>query len=773
MLRRSYLGFVALLLAGLPVQATAQSAAPLDLSQGRVFLATDEPVVETAGRVLIEEIEKRTGIALPAGGDTPGQPDIHLRVQAEDAAEPLAPEGFRLAFDEDEDTLTITGADPRGVLFGVGHLLRKMSWQEGSVTLPQDALIASAPQYPLRGHQLGYRARANTYDAWDVAQYEQYIRELAIFGSNAVENIPTEGGEDSDVMPISRDEMNAAMSEICREYGLEFWMWIPATFNLTDPELRAAGLEEHWEIYSTTPHVSDIFFPGGDPGENHPRDVMPYLADVAEILHEYHPDAMIWLSMQGYRGERVDYVYDWIHQNDPRDWLAGLVHGPGSPALPETRERLPEHYKIRHYPDITHTVRSQYPLNYWDPAYARTHTREPVQVQPEHESYIHNTFAQYTSGFLAYSDGSHDNADKMIWSQLGWDTGTSVDTILTDYARFFLSAENPSELADGLAAFERNWEGPLATNGSVSMVAEFWRSQAHKRLDWRMDMFVMRAYLDEYTRQRLLHETVLEAEANAAVLAHLEEGPEAAIEAALAILARQDDPPARIANLREELLRLGEELWQSIGFQTSVPMYGALVGHRGAVLDYIDVPLNDRWWLEDEFEKVRAMEDEEAQIAHLRKVATWEDPGPGGFYDDIGHIGKSPRVVYAGGLSAHPTFHRNPGPTQWAHSGGFGRGRQAWHATIGFPHALQYEGLDSRRSYTLRLVGMGDAKPLADGEPLTASRYGTGEADIKEFPIPAELTEDREVLITFEPLVEDVNWREQSRIAEAWLLMDE
>src|SRR5690606_37390767 len=136
-----------------------------------------------------------------------------------------------------------------------------------------NSAIESAPKYPIRGHQLGYRDRPNTYDKWDVAQYEQYIRDLIIFGANCIENIPSEGGVDSKHMVMSRLEMNTKLSELCGKYGIDFWMWIPATFDLTDKELRAAGLANHEEIYKTSPRVDDVFFPGGDPGDNPPSEV--------------------------------------------------------------------------------------------------------------------------------------------------------------------------------------------------------------------------------------------------------------------------------------------------------------------------------------------------------------------------------------------------------------------------------------------------------------------------------------------------------------------
>ena len=72
------------------------------------------------------------------------------------------------------------------------------------------ASIATAPKYPLRGHQLGYRPKTNSYDGWDVAQWEQYIRDLAVFGTNAIELIPPRSDDAADSphfpLPPMRDD---------------------------------------------------------------------------------------------------------------------------------------------------------------------------------------------------------------------------------------------------------------------------------------------------------------------------------------------------------------------------------------------------------------------------------------------------------------------------------------------------------------------------------------------------------------------------------------
>ena len=128
------------------------------------------------------------------------------------------PEGFRI--DRDGDSVIVTGNDARGVLYGVGWLLRHLEVRRSSVLLPDALLdggpIRSAPHYPLRGHQIGYRPKTNSYAGWTVAEWEQYVRELAIFGANAVEVIPpvSDDAPDSDHFPLPQIDMMREVSAI-------------------------------------------------------------------------------------------------------------------------------------------------------------------------------------------------------------------------------------------------------------------------------------------------------------------------------------------------------------------------------------------------------------------------------------------------------------------------------------------------------------------------------------------------------------------------------
>jgi hypothetical protein len=79
--------------------------------------------------------------------------------------------------------------------------------------------------------------------------------------------------------------------------------------------------------------------------------------------------------------------------------------------------------------------------------------------------------------------------------------------------------------------------------------------------------------------------------------------------------------------------------FKALVIKPSVETYQASGYERGAVLDYLDYPLNNRWWVEDQFVEIRLLESEDEKIARLDIIRKWENPGPGSFYDDIGNVG--------------------------------------------------------------------------------------------------------------------------------------
>jgi hypothetical protein len=766
-----------------------QTQQSLDLTSATLVVREEAPQVErTAADVLVEEIERRAGVSWRVGTEWSTQGwSVALFSGEETALRGVpVPDGLRAEKAEsyaiwtdsslsERPVLWIRGSDPRGALFGVGRLLRNLICRPGSVRLTAPLNLVSAPCYPIRGHQMGYRATANSYDAWSPAQYERYIRELAIFGCNSVENIPFQDARPT-VNPYPRNQMNADLSRICQRYGLDYWIWVPADFDLRDAQRRAEALREHEALFRDCPALSGVFVPGGDPGDNPAELVIAYIQEMSRLLRPLHPDARIWLSMQGFAGSQQDRVYQWIQEERP-DWFGGLVAGPSSPPLPEMRARLPHPYLIRDYPDITHSVRCQFPVPYWDPAFAFTLGREGVNPRPLFFARVVRDTAPFTNGFISYSDGVHDDVNKIVWSALAWDPDADIRAILIEYGRVFFGQEIAEEACDGILALERNWEGALATNGGVEATFAFWQQLERKAPDlrdnWRWQMCLLRACYDRYTRQRLLYETKLEAEANEKLLRARHIGADQAIQGALQTLQRADTHPI-LPELADRIAQLCEDLFQSIGLQTSVERYQASGLERGAVLDFLRYPLNNRWWLEDELAKAGEMASEEERIARLEAIARWENPGPGCFYDDIGHIARSPRVVRHEKL-AGPLLDMDhtplPGVMWWVDRHPLARARQSWMTDEAWPAAIVYPQVDPNADYLVRTTGCGDCLLRVNGVRVAPTLDGRQIGEIKEFPIPRGLYRNGVITLTFDPTFEPhLNWRVQSRLTEVWLI---
>lgn len=741
------------------------------------------PVRETTMRMLKEEIQKRTSIglkqvsaqpkpneftiALVLAGDKNWQGKT-IPVGTDKTGPEFKPEGFRIVseFTDKGGILWVIGADARGVLFGAGWVLRKGIFAPKSVQLDQKINIASSPAYPIRGHQLGYRHTANSYDAWTVAQFEQYIRELAIFGSNAVEGIPFHEDENpSPHFKISAAKMRVKISEICKAYDQDYWVWTPVTFDLHDTKKRSDELKIHEDFYKECVRLDHIFVPGGDPGDNHPREVLPFLKELHERLVKYHPKAKIWLSLQGFSVEQVDYFYQYLKDNKPT-WLQGVVSGPGSPSMAETRYRLPKNYQHREYPDLTHNVRCEFPVRQWDQAYALTLGREACNPRPYEFAAVHSTYAPFTDGFVSYSDGCHDDINKMIWSMRAWDTQTDVREILVDYSNFFFGNNLADNMADGIAALENNWKGPLAQNGGVEASFAFWKGMeaaATPQLteNWRWQILLLRAYYDTYTRRRLIYEQGLEKQANAILADAPKIGTDKAMTTALEVLAKAEKAPASI-ELRRKIEQLCETLYASIGLQTSVPKHQAKGYERGALLDFVDYPLNNRWWLEDEFKKLKSqVADSSAKVlARLEIISNWENPGAGSFYDDVSSISKGPRVN---------TIIDDATDIAWWDNG-FSRTRLSSQTFQKAPE-LTYDNLSPDARYIIRIAGSGEALLRVDGKRLEPIVYNRESETFKEWIVPLNLSQDGHITVSFDiPEESHLNWRKHSKISDIWLL---
>ncbi|WP_198440161.1 alpha-glucuronidase family glycosyl hydrolase [Pareuzebyella sediminis] len=735
------------------------------------------PFDTTTADILIEEIEKRTTLRLSVEETWKNRPIIALALQDDkdirglmipkaenEHTVRLEKEGFRLQhlLIEGQHVILITGADIRGVLYGIGKFLRILETSKGNISVKSDLDVKATPKYALRGHQFGYRNTANSWDSWTVEQFDQHFREQVLFGANSFENIPFQDPNSSVHFKIDPQQMEVKLSKICAKYDVGYWAWTPAPEDLTAKNAHEIGLQEQEEFYARCPRLNGIFVPGGDPGENHPSVLIPYLEDLSKILLKYHPNAGIWVSLQGFNEEKTTYFFEYLKNNKP-DWLRGLVNGPSSPPLAFERSQLPKKYQYRFYPDITHTVRCHYPVERWDQAYALTLGREPCNPQPRHYAELFRRDVPHTDGFITYSDGSHDDLNKVVWSQLGFDSDMEVKNIVSEYCRFFFGSDVVEEATEGIFSLEKNWEGPLLGNVTVKNTLGLWQAleREHATMNssnWRWQQLIMRAYYDAYIQDRLTYEKKLEENVYKILAEAKNLGADEAMAKALQELEKVDKTKVS-PHLREKVFQYAEALFESIGAQTSVPKYGARSAERGAILDFIDYPLNNRWWLEDQFKDISQYKTEKAKLERLDFIRTYEHPGEGSFYDNISSAD-----------AQHVTSETDDAIDYLWENDGRSRKRLSTQL-FQFTPTLSYENLEPKVNYMIRVSGLGEALLRANGERLKPTKYEKGFEEFKEFPVPADLIEEGRLKISFDkPDEEHLNWRKQSRVTDVWLL---
>lgn len=772
----------------------------VDLTSAVIVVAKDAPMPEQkAAAMLADEIEKRTYVRLPIAHEWPGDaasvvavgtnkylyPFFRGRLDRQVAALPTTPESYVVKLlDSSPATVVAVGADSRGTLFGVGRLLRELRMTRNSITLPDAIDIASAPKVAMRGHQVGYRPKVNTYDAWTPQMYEQYLRDMIVFGTNVIELIPprSDDAPDSPHFTLTQIDMLARVSQICTDYDIAFWLWYPALDkDYSDPATVESALAEWAGVFEKIPHIDALLVPGGDPGHTEPKYMMPLLEKQTENLHKYHPKAQMWMSPQGFTKEWMDQWLGIMNNEQPK-WLTGVVFAPQNRLGPqEFRAAIPKQYPIRHYPDITHMYSCQYPVQDWDVALKLTHDREQINPRPVAYAEIFRWSNPYNdAGFITYSEGVNDDANKMLWSALGWDPDADIHRVMREYARYFIGPQYEETIEKALFGLEQNWVGPLQENESIpetlALVQSIERAgDPHVLLNWRFQQIAYRAYFDAYVQKRDGYEFHLEQEAMGEFVSLKGIGSNATMDAVQKVLDRATTE--RVApELRERISNLAEALYQSIRMQTSVSRFMAIDIGRGASLDFVDRPLNNKLWLESRFKQIREMPNEPDRIKALEEIENWTNPGPGGFYDDLGDVRNQPHLVRDVTKDFDPENRINPLLGYYPRP--FDR-RVSWfddaETRFEAPLYMRYDNLDPNAEYKVRAVYAGDKwdtqmKLVAEGILVHDLIDKPNPIAPLEFDIPKDATKDGDLTLEWTQTPGRGSSGRGCQIAEVWLI---
>lgn len=354
-------------------------------------------VADRAVSVLAETLLKRGGhrVCILHGGGGNGD-----RVRLPENASTITvsvrpgsgpPESFRVSVTASPSggaQAEILGADANGLLYGVGKFLRLLEWRENE-TRVEEILVSESPGQKVRGWVLSNHLQTNTYDKWELADWDEYLREAALWGVNTLVSYPVHAARWKGVDPWSvppqfaSEERRAEWQRqwaiqkvlplVARSYGMRFGIWNPVndlfpmqhareepsvpgglTRNVSRdrgpllcnhadylcpsiPPARKLISDLRRHVFSELAHVDFMFLPSGDDGGCSCSDCAPWVntylelvCEQAALLHEYHPGAEIWVSNQKLPHEETNVLMDLLVSPQKPPWLTTFCNGPFS-----------------------------------------------------------------------------------------------------------------------------------------------------------------------------------------------------------------------------------------------------------------------------------------------------------------------------------------------------------------------------------------------------------------------------------------------------------
>lgn len=578
-----------------------------------------------AATYFAKELKKRIGKSLPIFESAPF-PKIVFKTD-----ESIENKDF-YTVSQNETEITVTAKTIRGLIFGYSLFLRKCTFKDGIITLTTNISGTFTPQKEIRGHQAGYRTTPNTYDAWDYEQYFQYYLDMMAFGCNTVEHNGSKPKENfrNALMKYDQEEFLVEASKLADAVDLDVSLWHANA----DDETEAEALEIREKLYSSMPRLNIVFPPGGDPGELPADEFIDRCKKIEKVLKKYHPDGKMHPSAQAPHSIR-----DWGKvfcdslKNEPEE-IDAVIMGPNH-AFPihELRKRVPEKYPLRFYPDITHNLRCEYPVNFleddWHYTYAATLSRESVNPRPTELRTLHRIFSPYTIGSVSYSEGVHDDLNKAVWSALEWDCNTNLREAVLDYARYFMHGTDEEKLTDCIFLLEKNWQGAPEENPCIDlcykMFCELKNDYPILSGNWRFIELYFRACCDKLVKMRRVFELTLCKNATE----YLEKGN---IDVALAILNTPFNDEYN--TLRKEIDFLGKKLFDLIGLQLDVEHYCADSWERGATLETIDNNVTDRAFLTKKLEYALTLPEDERK-GFINRLISCRKSNPNEIYYSV------------------------------------------------------------------------------------------------------------------------------------------
>lgn len=486
-------------------------------------------------------------------------------------------------------------------------------------------------------------------------------------------------------------------------------------------------LYERLQIFKELDHVDHFIIFPYEVGACQCKACQPWVEtylglarDTAKHLRRYHPDAKVWLSNQGLGPKENERLWRIIAE-ERSDWFQMVQYSPNverfpvysepayvgqtprryyaatgalSRTLQETARHVPIDYTLVLGPDVTHVFQPQYGLEHIDPALLRLHSLQSPFARPLGYHQVFRATVGASAGVNLYSEGVYDDLNKALWAGWAWSPDLSPWDVTLDYARWWFGKNAAQLVTEAILLTEANWEIPLSDNDQVEQVvlnldqAEMHIPPHLLKGNWRWTLWRLRGLLDLLAQRKLNLADEIRQVAHALLLEALTQsrGMVERVQAACGLLDL-DHRESSLAQFKDEIRELDGLLYEQIGL------------HLPAVAN-LDVELTNLGWEWSELRKalVAHANNGASDFAALRQAIVlclnYENPGPGGFYDDCGHIGRDLHFVAGHRIPAAWGLDPEGRPSTRTFAAGLGEAEDVVFA---------YRGLDPQSDYQVRL----------------------------------------------------------------------
>jgi hypothetical protein len=705
--------------------------------------------------------------------------------------------------------LLAAGTDERGVLYAAGEILRQVKFHETGLEIDTGISIHTAPAFRVRGlevFQHNVVSELTKVRPWTEQEWQQVVLDFALAGANTISQgdwkfVDAQG---LNIMGGISPSLGSGPAEWCAVEPLGRKTHLCPSI----PEARKSILDSFRTFAQSMPPYDYLRIYSADGGGCLCEKCAPYgktfihmAEEIAGILHAKRPEIQFMVTNQELDNAGDQAIFDYLNEK-PRDWLYAFCYAPGSNAMAWTSARradhrmdlyrhpamgpldrylreilhnLPPQQTLIFFTDVTHWLRSQYGLvlnpvppdrngrlppreferdymQHPDASLAKVFNRRSFFARPRHYHHVFTETMRYGDGDVVYSEGHHDHVNRWLWMRLLWDPHRSVESIIEEYCNLWFGPEAAPQMAQAIFQLEENHSTPLATNDGIERYVEMVYAAGAMMPEWRMKrdylwhMYWEKGLLDYYVQLRLLRQMDSERRVLSALQEGLQKGNvEDAVTQALTVLD-EDKETNEMRAIRESAIQIGEEGDRRFG-----------VRNEGFL--NLDTDLVGLGWYSKQLQQAK-LSNPNTKAKRIREAAYYSDPGPGGFYDNLGEwdSGLAPHLVK--GWSYSPSH----SPAALSFSNHPSQNTMAFTLEEEEGITLEFTDLDPAALYTIRfsLVRPEFLPRYADYQPQkTESIYADEvslvkdlelplrEAEFFEYEIPHEVTSDGQLKVVF------------------------